>query len=145
MCSLHTQQYEQLPRAPQPWNTHDVGSNSHCNSLHLQSSQTRARTPAVQSCQSSSAPNIPAAKLSQQPCCWKAGHILGGSAKCYCSNIEIQSLQFRASRDASHQAQTYTRMRLVLPCGAASHTQEVLHKLLDLHWDGNPLQHQNTN
>ena len=93
MCSLHAQQYEQVPRGLQPWNTLIFGGNSHCDALCLQSSQTCIHTPAVQHRQSSSAPNIPAAKLFQRPRCWKAGHFLGGSAKCCCSDIAIQGLK----------------------------------------------------
>lgn len=70
-----------------------VGGTSHCNALCLQSSQTCTRTPAVQHCQNSSAPNIPAAKHFQRPRCWKAGHFLGGSAKCCCSDTAVQGLE----------------------------------------------------
>lgn len=60
-------------------------------------------------------------------------------------NVAVATLQFRASRDASHQVQTYTRMWLVLPWEAVSQAQKAICKLLYLRWDGNPLQHQNTN
>lgn len=53
-------------------------------------------------------------------------------------NAAVATLQFRASRDASHQAQAYTRMWLVLSSGVVRQAQEAIHKLLNLRWEENP-------
>lgn len=60
-------------------------------------------------------------------------------------NAAVVTPQFRASSGASRHEQTYTRTWLVLPCGVVIQAQEVICKLLYLRWDGNFLQHQNTN
>lgn len=135
MCSLHTQQYEQVPQGPQPWNTLASGGNSHGDALCLQSSQTCAIL------QLYSTAKAPQHQISQQQS-FSSGPIAGKLATFSgaVQNAIVVTLQFRASRDAPWQAQTYTGMRLMLPCGAMSQVQEALHKPLYMHWDGNPSQ-----